>query len=257
MIVDADCHISSSRFDSLAMTADDLLKEMDKAQVDKSLIWLKPPYNKDIDPENRSIYRATKNHPERFLGFGWANPRLGREHALNTIHRCFDEYGFHGIKFNGAQDDYVIDDAELCMPLIEKAAEYGKTLAFHIGGDFPENTHPYRLGKIAKAFPETSFLLIHLGGASFPALDRAAIEVAQENPNIYVIGSAVHERAILSAIRVLGTDRVCFGSDMPFFLMHARLALYRALLRDFTAEDKAKILGGNILRVVGADTVVA
>ena len=74
--------------------------------------------------------------------------------------------------------------------------------------------------------------------------------MTRDHPNIVVIGSAIHERAILQAIRTLGHERVCFGSDMPFFLMHARLAMYEALLRDFEPEARECVLGGNILRLL-------
>lgn len=251
MIVDADCHISSRRFDDLALTADDLLAAMDQAGVDKALVWLKPPYDKDIGPENRAIFDAARAHPDRLLPFGWVNPRLGERHALDTLARCFDEYGFLGVKFNGAQDDYVIDDEALVVPIIERASSYGKPLAFHIGADFPENTHPGRLGRLADRFPETTFILIHLGGAAFPALDRAAIEVARAHANIHVIGSAIHERAILAALEALGPERMSFGSDMPFFLMHVRRAMYDALLREHDDDSRRAVMGTNILRVLG------
>lgn len=251
IIVDADCHISSNKFDGLAMTAEELIEVMDEAGVDKSLVWLKPPYDKNIDPENHAVFKGVARFPDRFLGFGWTNPRLGFAKARDTVKRCYEEYGFLGIKFNGAQDDYVIDDEELVMPVVEAAVAYGRPIAFHIGGDFPENTHPFRLGRIAERFPEQIFIMIHIGGASFPALDRAAIEIASRHPNIVTIGSAIHERAILEAIRVLGHERVCFGSDMPFFLMGARLAMYRVLLRNEPPEVSRAILGGNILRIVG------
>ena len=250
MIVDADCHISSHKFDGLAITAPELIADMDRAGVDQAIIWLKPPYTKDIDPENRAIYEATKAFPGRFLPFGWANPRLGHEHASTTIQRCFEEYGFLGVKFNGAQDDYVIDD-ETVLPLIEQASGYGRVIAFHIGSDAFENTHPWRLGRIAARFPETQFLLIHIGGAALPPLDRAAVEVAADHPNITLIGSAIHELGILRALNTLGPARVCFGSDAPFRLMHVQLAKYRALLRDHDADAQAQVLGGNILRVLG------
>ncbi len=251
MIVDADCHISSQRFDGLALTADDLVAAMDGAQVDQALVWLKPPYDKDIGPENRAVYDAARAYPDRLIPFGWVNPRLGERHALDTLARCFDEYGFHGVKFNGAQDDYVIDDEALVIPIVERAAAYGKVLAFHIGADFPENTHPMRLGRLAARFPDTTFLLIHLGGAAFPALDRAAIEVASAHHNLHVIGSAIHERAIIAALDTLGTDRVSFGSDMPFFLMHVRRAMYEALLEGRDEHTRRGIMGENILRVLG------
>jgi len=250
VIIDADCHISSRKFDGLAITADDLIERMDRAGVDKALVWLKPPYDKNIEPENRAVYEATKKYPDRLIGIGWANPHLGKEATLATIKRCFEEYGFYGVKFNGAQDGYVID-SDFAMPYIEEAARYGKAIAFHIGADFYENTHPYRLGRIAAKFPEIQFLMVHMGGVSFPTLSRSAIEVAQQHPNITLIGSAVPETDVLRAIQTLGPDRVCFGSDTPFRLMHVQLAMYRALLEDFDEETQAKVLGGNLARTLG------
>jgi hypothetical protein len=129
MIIDADCHISSHKFDALALTAAELIAQMDRAGVDKALVWLKPPYDKEIAPENRAVYEAMRAYPDRLLGFGWTNPRLGAQGARDTIKQCFEEYGFYGIKFNGAQDDYIIDDPTI-LPLIEAAAAYDKPLAF-------------------------------------------------------------------------------------------------------------------------------
>lgn len=250
MIIDADCHISSSKHDGIAITVDELLARMERSQVDKALVWLKPVYNKDIEPENRAVYEAMKAYPDKILGFGWTNPRLGREAALKAIRQSFEEYGFYGIKFNGAQDEYVIDDQSV-MPYIEEAAKYGKVIAFHIGADYYENTHPYRLGRIAERFPETQFLMVHMGGAGIPALERAAVETAVSHPNITLIGSAIYENAIIRAIQTLGPDRLCYGSDSPFRLMHVQLAMYRALLEDFDQETCTKVLGGNLARLLG------
>ena len=251
MIIDADCHISSSRFDSLAMTADDLVRQMDRNGVDKALVWLKPRYDKVIEAENQAIFEAWQKYPDRLLPFGWANPHHGKQATSDTIKRCFEEYDFYGIKFNGAQDGYVIDDADFAMPYIEAAAAYGKPIAFHIGSDFYENTHPYRLGRIAARFPENQFIMIHMGGAAQPSLSRSAIETAREHANITIIGSAIPFLEVLQAINTLGTQRICFGSDSPFKLMHAELAAYKALLRDVDEVSRAAVLGGNIAQLLG------
>ncbi len=88
-------------------------------------------------------------------------------------------------------------------------------------------------------------------GAGIPALERSAVEVAPQHPNTTLIGSAIGERAILRALAALGPDRLCFGSDSPFGLMHVQLAMYRALLRDHDEVAQAKVLGGNLARVLG------
>jgi predicted TIM-barrel fold metal-dependent hydrolase len=139
----------------------------------------------------------------------------------------------------------------MALPLIEAIAKTGKILAFHIGTDAYEATHPFRLAKIARRFPETNILAVHMGGVAFHDLSDACIEIAQECPNITLIGSGIRAINVLKAIKTLGPDRVCFGSDTPFALMHVELAMYKALLRDqVLREEKALILGGNIKRLL-------
>ena len=85
-------------------------------------------------------------------------------------------------------------------------------------------------------------------------LSAAAIESAQTHPNITLIGSGVRAVNILRAIQTLGAERVCFGSDTPFGLMHVDLAMYEALLKDEVNEvEKALIMGGNIKRLFALD----
>ena len=88
------------------------------------------------------------------------------------------------------------------------------------------------------------------GGLAFHDLSDAAIEVAQECPNITLIGSGVRAVNILKAVKKLGPERVCFGSDTPFALMHVEVAMYNALLEgEVTPEEKALVMGGNIARL--------
>jgi hypothetical protein len=250
MIIDADCHISSTKFDDVAITADELIERMDRSGVDRALVWLAPPYDRNIERENEAVYHAVQKYPQRLLALGWANPRLGHGRTMDTIKRCFEEYGFMGIKFNGAQDDYVIDDPKTTLPYIEAALEYGRPVAFHIGADFPENTHPYRLGHIAGAYPDAQFLMVHMGGVATPSLTRSAIEVTELHPNIIIIGSSLKSRAIVSAWERLGYDRFCYGSDTPFDLMDVELARFRVLLAEADEESRRKVMGGNIARVM-------
>jgi predicted TIM-barrel fold metal-dependent hydrolase len=93
--------------------------------------------------------------------------------------------------------------------------------------------------------------MVHMGGAGLPALNRSAVEMAQQHANIILIGSSIGDRSVLDALQALGSARVCYGSDAPFHLMHVCLAMYQALLRDFSAADRANVMGGNIARLLG------
>ena len=253
MIVDADCHITAG---PEGITVEELLRRMDRAGVDKAVTWLRPPYRREIDEANAYVYRAMKAHPDRILGFGWADPNLGVDKARQTVRRCLQEYGFYGVKLNGAQNSFFIDEPNLSLPVIEEIAKTGKLLAFHVGADAPEHTHPFRVAKIARMYPDLMILCVHMGGVGHHDLSAAMIEFARECPNLQLIGSAVGEISVLNAIRALGAGRVSFGSDTPFALMHVRLAMYRALVEDeFTEEQRAAILGGNIARLLGLATL--
>jgi hypothetical protein len=253
MIIDGDCHISPTvEGGGNSISYEELLQKMDRAGVDKALTWLQPPYRRETDPANAYVHEAMTQHPDRILGFGWADPNLGVEQAIETVKRCVDEYGFYGVKMNGAQNDYFIDDPDRAMPVVEAIAASGKLLAFHVGADAPDQTNPFRVAKIAERFPETQILMVHMGGVTNPNLGRAAIEVAETHPNLTLIASAIRGPKIMQAIEVLGAERVCYGSDTPFEYMRGEAARFLAMLDGaVSTEGKALVMGGNIARLFG------
>mgnify|MGYP001374645085 CR=1 FL=1 len=223
MIVDADCHISPFE-EGVNITVEELLRRMDRSGVDKALVWLIPSYMRQIDEANAYVHAAVKAHPDRLLGFGWTDPRLGVQKARDMVRKCVEDYGFFGVKLNGAENDFFVDDPGVSMPVVEEIAATGKLIAFHCGMDAFEQTHPFRIAKIAKRFPERQILCVHMGGVGFPDMSRAVIEMAQECPNVHLVGSMVNHLSVLEAIRSVGARRVCFGSDTPFALMHVCVA---------------------------------
>ena len=246
MIIDADVHISPF-IEPGRIQAEELIDRMDRAGVERAVTWLQPHYFRDVDQGNRYIYESSKKFPSRILGFGWVDPHFGISSTIETAKRCLDEYGFFGVKLNGAQNEFNIDQETLSMPVLEEITKRGKIAAFHIGTDAFDATHPHRLGKIAAKFPETPFLAVHMGGVAHKDLTNAMIDVAKDHPNITLIGSAVKTKPILTAIKYLGANRVCFGSDTPFDLMHVELARYHAMLEgEVSSDEKRLVLGGNI-----------
>ncbi|MCL2832870.1 MAG: amidohydrolase [Treponema sp.] len=249
MIIDADTHISPID-EPNALRAEELINQMDKSSVDKAICWLLPPYMREINDSLKYIYESVRKYPNRLLGFGWVDPHFGISKGKDTIRKCLNEYGFYGVKLNGAQNSFPIDDEKISMPLIEEIAKSKKILAFHIGADAYDFTHPFRAAKIAKLFPELQILIIHMGGVSLPEISPACIEFAGECKNMHLIGSAVRYTSIVKAIKILGSSRVSFGSDTPFSIMHSDVSAYNAFLSDyFSEEDRKLVMGGNIMRI--------
>jgi len=243
MIVDADTHISNLRTEN-RITAEELISKMDESKVDKALAWLQPVC--DIAEGNRYIYESMKKYPGRILGVGWVDPKAeGVDKSRDMIKRCVEEYGFFGVKMNGAQNFYDILNREFAEPIIEEIAKTGKVLAFHSDGD--NNTHPSKIAVIAQRYPETTILLVHMG---MTATD-AAIEAAAANKNIVLIGSGMPDySAVLTAVEKVGTGRVCYGSDTPFQDMKGVISQYMDILKDKIPQaDLENVMANNLLRV--------
>ena len=248
-VIDADTHISPLN-ERVSCRVERLIGEMDRAGVAQSVVWLQPPYMREIASSNEYIFESVKRFPDRLLPFGWANPHLGLDNSIAMIRKCLLEYKFYGVKLNGAQDNYYIDDEKFTLPLIDEISRLGGMICFHVGVDAYDFTHPFRVAKIARRYPKTNFLLAHMGGVGKPDVSSACIEMAQECPNLYLIGSQILFVAVLKAIKELGADRVLYGSDMPYDSMRAVKAGYLALLDgEISGEDAALVMGGNVRRL--------
>jgi predicted TIM-barrel fold metal-dependent hydrolase len=82
-------------------------------------------------------------------------------------------------------------------------------------------------------------------------MNNAVIEMAQQCPNMALIGSSTTYKAILQAIKTLGASRVCFGTDAPFQWPHVIRAMYdSALDGEVTEKEKNLVMGGNIARIL-------
>ena len=175
MIIDADTHIAPTEGKFLIERH---IENLEWAGIGRSLTWLAPFYTaEEIDAYNRYVYQACRKYPDRILGFGWAEPTVGVEQARDDARRCVEEYGFYGVKLNGAQNNFYIDDPNLALPVIEEIARLKTILAFHIGPDAYERTHPLRAAKIARMYPELPILMVHMG-MTHPDMSRAVVEVA-------------------------------------------------------------------------------
>lgn len=249
MIFDADTHMSPYKHLDIALTAGELDEKLSAAGVTRAVCWLTPHGVDDVSDSNRYIHESSKKYP-RFVPFGWANVTEGLEKSIDEVKKCMEEYGFRGVKINGAQNYYPIDDIPT-MKVCEEIAKRGGVIAFHIGSDEPVMTSPFRAAVVANEFPDTHIVMIHMGGASSTDENksRSVIDVAKLCPNMVLIGSAIRAKDVKVAIDELGPDRVMFGSDTPFFSLQDCLADYDAMLKNFDQSTREKVMYQNASRV--------
>lgn len=248
MFIDADVHISPYPRDG-GITPEQVIRAMDRAGIDKAVCWLQPPYMRTLDDAMAYVDAAARRYPDRLLPFGWIDPHFDEKTCMDMCKRCLDDYGCYGIKFNGAQNDFSLEKEELLDKVIEKIAAAKKLVGFHIG-DESNNTHPLKAAKLTDRWPDVNFLMIHMGGAACN-MEDACIEVAAKHKNMYLVGSSVDYPYVLKAIRTLGAERVLFGSDMPFNVMEADAAGYRAFLSAYCTEEESRlVMGENAARLL-------
>ena len=251
MIFDCDTHMSPYVNHDRAIDASGLNDMLQEAGVDRALTWLMPQGVSDVSESNRYVYDQSKIFPI-FYPFGWTNVREGLDKAIDDAKRCLLDYGFRGVKLNGAQNDYPIDSPD-AMKVCEVIAKSNGIIAFHIGADAPDNTGAFRAAHVASAFPETTILMVHMGGAGRPNPDRSAEVIAEalRHPNMMLVGSEIGIDKIKIAIDTLGSSRVMYGSDTPFSKTMDALGNYAELLKDYDNDIQDEIMYRNALRVFG------
>lgn len=251
MIFDTDAHMSPYRNFDRAINAEELVEILAKAGIDRSLSWLLPQEVTDVSESNRYIYDSAKKYSQ-LVPFGWANVKEGKDKAVSDAKQCISEFGFPGVKLNGAQNEYEIDSPE-ALAVIETIARLGGIVAFHIGIDSPDYTNPIRAGRVAERFPETPIMMVHMGGAGDGTRDCAddVIAVAQKHPNMMLVGSAIRISRVEKAIDILGPTRVMFGSDVPFFDAKTCVENYRTMLKKYDENTASLVLSGNAMRLFG------
>lgn len=249
MIFDCDTHLSPYRMLPESIDAAEWNDAMERAGIDKAICWLMQQKIDTVFESNRYIYQSAKRY-SRMVPFGWVSLKEGIDASLDETTRCLQEYGFRGMKINGSQNFHNIDSPET-LRIVERIAQLGGMVAFHIGADSPEYTHPRRAAVVARLYPEMPVIMVHMGGAIEPDVSESVIEIAAENPNMMLVGSSVPVAKVANAIRRLGPERVLYGSDTPYHeSATVILERYRSMLREFDAETSELVLGGNAMRML-------
>lgn len=220
LIIDADTHISDTEnlpeslkqqflesnnyYHGKPISAEDLLAEMQMADVDMCLSWQNPAValygnNREKNFEtllkaNQYVYDSDAKYPNRFIPGGWTDPKnLGEDLAIKMAEICVKKLGFLFVKMNPAQNAYPID-SDAVVNIFNKIIELGGIPAFHFGGDTPY-TKAEGFEILAKIHPNHPVVGIHMGGGGPSYMEgeihyQKARALGLKYPNIKFIQSA-------------------------------------------------------------------
>jgi hypothetical protein len=96
-IFDTHTHLGAARHSSRSCTADELLRNMDRHEVDRSLA-IPFPVVEDYRSQHDWIGKALREHPDRIAGAACLFPWIDRTAFRDEVRRCREQYGFTALK---------------------------------------------------------------------------------------------------------------------------------------------------------------
>lgn len=150
--------------------------------------------------------------------------------------------GYRGIKWHRHEGEPTYNYADKrCPQLIERIVELDLPIVL-------EESYSNTLNFINNLAPDASVIIPHLGwlNGGFSALDASRI---WRKEKVYADSSLASSYEIKMFLRKYGSDKLLFGSDFPFSMPESELQ--KILSLDLSEMAKEKIVGGNILRLLG------
>lgn len=242
MIVDGHVHIGKSTRLQIDADGDMLLRIADKLQIDKLCCTDLTALFYDMHEGNRLLYAEMQRHPDRILGYASLHSTRYGQEAIDEIRRCHEVYGMRGLKIYSTPEMSIAESATI--PILEVCAELKMPILAHTTSAECE----YLLTRV----PDVNFIMAHAGGQPYAHGDwNRAIMVAQKFPNLYLdtACSTVDSSFVEACVAALGADRIIFGTDIP--LLDPWPQLVKVSETRFTPEQRALLMGGNILRLMG------
>lgn len=232
-----DIHSQIGRRKGLVFQVEELLKRMDKDQVDKTIAFSFP---ENID--NDYVAKSVKAHPDRIIGFATINP--WSETSEDDLNRCLNDHGFKGLWLHPIRHGYVMDDHFLLDPLLNICSKdkipvlaYGAASISSIANHFED---------LAMTFPELPLIIAHMG---YMYETNSAIAVAKQNKNVYLETAGVFVKQIQTALSALGPEKIISGSNVPYD--DFSFAIEKIKLATSDQKQRDMMLGGNTLRLIG------
>ena len=199
-----------------------------------------------VESINNFIAEQCRQHPE-FIGFmamhqDYPEPEKEIERAIGL--------GLKGMKLHPDTQHVNMDDPRLMN--VYEVIEGRLPIVIHTGDYRYDYSHPRRLKRILRTFPNLVVDAAHFGGWS---VFDYALEYL-EHENCFVDTSSALEflgpRRTVELVRAYGPDRVMFGSDFPMWSPATEYRMLAAM--PFTPEEFEAITWKSAMRFIGEES---
>lgn len=243
MIIDMHAHLWDGSFEENKRQIMSVCERYGVSAVAVSSLGGYYPDEEEIDRLNRETYRFMKEEPAFIGGWCYVNPR--NPNASEVLKRGIEEYGMSGMKLWVA----TFCDDPLVFPLVEQCAGYGVPVLIHTFykeiGQLPYESLGSNVAALAARYPEARLIMAHMGANCLRELKPVR---PYGNVSVDTSGSISHRDDVDYAKKLLGAERIVFGTDMPlisFLLNYGQIEE-----ADLTKEEKELIFAKNALRLL-------
>ena len=219
MIIDTHVHIGTGL--GFVMTEEDVIYSINKYGIAHAIVSNAEAasHGHDRKPLPESEQKTQLECLQRAIRF--ARENMGRISIQHWVKPCEEITGelknliennldiIKGIKFHPFHAGCSFS-GEKCRKYIDLAAEYNLPVISHTGTEYDDN--PQRLFEMAKHYPQTNFVMVHLGLGSD---NKEAIDLCSQRENLYGDTTWVSTESALEFINKCGDERLMFGSDSP------------------------------------------
>lgn len=227
-----------------AGTAERLLDEGKRNGISRFVVHSVATTAHQVRSINEFIKREVDAHPE-FIGFITLHQDLTEEEMMNEVDWAVAN-NMRGIKLHPDFQKFNIDD-EMAEKIYRVAGDKLPIL-FHIGDDRYEFSKPCRLVRMAKKYPDVTFIAAHFGG--YRCWDDAPLYRGLKNVYFDTCSSLpfISAERAKALIDMHGADRFFFGTDFPMWDAAAELERFHQI--PLTEEEREMILSGNMKRLL-------
>jgi len=244
---------------AMMATVEELLDSMDEAGIDMSVVlnigWVS---HELCVKTNDYILDSVSRYPTRLVGFCAVQPRAG-DAVIAEIERCA-EAGAKGIgELRSDVQGFDLTDRATMEPVVDAVLKHDLIFLTHssepVGHEYSGkgSITPDILYSFITSFPNLRLVCAHWGGGlPFYALMP---EVAKALANVFFDTAAtvfLYKPEIFEQVsRIIGSDKILFGSDYPLMYQNRVIAQVRA--SRLSEEGKASILGANAQKLLYCD----
>jgi len=238
-------------------TAEELIKSMDRAEIETSIIVNIGWTTHDLCVEtNDYILESINRYPERLIGFCSVQP-LACDAAFYEIERCA-EAGIKGVgELRPDIQMFDLMNEQVTRPMVGMMVKHKLVFLSHasepVGHEYPGKGRmtPDILYPFIKSYPELNIICAHWGGG-LPFYSLMP-EVKKSLANVFFDSAAstlLYKPEIYNHLaRIAGADKILFGSDYP--LIEQQKALKEVISLELPEENKKLIFSGNAVKLFG------